>query len=207
MAIIIKYAHTPQEKDALYRLRHQVFVEEEGYMAPTADGKIQDRFDDYATTVNIIAVDNGQVIGGVRFTQANPLGMPPDEFFNSKSLALGASAQLGSGGQFCLLRTYRGSRLAIYLLGMAHHWSRSQGLSHILCAVNPEIQHLLGKIGYRTVGAEQYDAEKALAFVPMCLDLRDLCSSQHRFVKQQRGEVFHVPMPRHETRHHFRKAA
>ena len=76
-----------------------------------------------------------------------------------------------------------------------------------MCAVNPDIQHLLMKVGYKALAPVQYDEEKELAFVPMCLDLKDLCSSLHRFVKQQQGDVFQVPMPSRLAEMRYRKAA
>ena len=176
-------------------------------MAPNADGRITDRFDDYATTCNLIVVDDGRVVGGARCTQRDTLGMPPEEFYDFNGLGVAPSSRMGSASQFCLLQAYRNSRAAIYVMGMAHYWFKTQGLSHIICAINPEIQPLMTKVGYQALAPEQYDAAKGLAFVPMCLDMRDLCSSQYRFVKRQQGDVFYVSGATERLEVGYRKAA
>src|SRR5262249_7293735 len=47
MTLRVRVAQTTAELDAVFRLRHQVFVEEEGYMPPRPDRRIADRFDAY----------------------------------------------------------------------------------------------------------------------------------------------------------------
>jgi N-acyl-L-homoserine lactone synthetase len=45
MGVRSKIAATPDEIDAVFRVQHAVFVEEEGYMLKRPDRRLFDRFD------------------------------------------------------------------------------------------------------------------------------------------------------------------
>jgi len=192
MAILIKVAETAEEIDGLFRTRHKVFVEEGGYMAPRPDGRIFDRFDAYPNDAmaNIIAVDDGHVVGGVRVIKATAVGLPTDHFFDFSSYIRTDISEVGNGGMFCLESGYRQSRIAFYLMSMVHYWFLSKGLSQILVVINPEIKNLLTRVGYKPVAPEMYDEEQQLPFVPMILYMNDLSGFHRRFAETQQGDKF-----------------
>src|SRR5437588_8281557 len=126
MSICIKFAETTWETDELFRMRHRVFVEEEGYFTARPDGRIFDRFDAFPTTGNTIAVDDGRVIGGVRFVDQSLVGTPADDVFDFSPFTNGA-AKVGGAGMFCLEREYRHTRhLTFSVMAMGFYWAQSK---------------------------------------------------------------------------------
>src|SRR5260370_7246565 len=82
MTIRVKLAQTTNELDQLFRVRHRVFVEEDGYMPERPGRRIYDHFDAFPTTANVIAIADGRVVGGVRFTEPSSAASPPDAPFD-----------------------------------------------------------------------------------------------------------------------------
>lgn len=202
MEICVKFAETPEEMVGLFNTRHKVFVEEEGYMDPRPDGKIYDYFDAFPTTTNIIAVDDGQVIGGLRFTLPTGSDMPLNEFFDFYPYIPADGARIAHSSKYLLQQAYRRTRTAFYLMAMQHYLAFSRGVTHILGVVNPKIKNFVAKNGYKPVATEIYNEKKKLAFVPVILDMKKLSDFHLRFIKNQQGDVFCLPERRTALRTH-----
>jgi N-acyl-L-homoserine lactone synthetase len=186
MTICIKYAQATDEIDGIFRTRHKVYVEEEGYMAAQPDGRVYDRFDAYPTTVNIIAVDDGRVVGGARFCAPSTAGAPPDDFFDFAAY-LPDQARGGSGSMLCVERAYRRiPELAFSIMGMGFRWAREQGLSFIVGAANPDAQKFLVRLGFQPLAQARYDEHKRLLFIPVMLSMGNLSTKILAFLERQR---------------------
>ncbi len=193
MTICIKYAQTTDEIDGIFRTRHKVYVEEEGYMAAQPDGRVYDRFDAYPTTVNIIAVDDGRIVGGVRFCPSSTAGTPADDFFDFAAY-LPEHAKGGSGSMLCVECAYRRiPDLAFSLLGMGLRWAREQGLSSIIGAANPDVQKFLWRFGFQPLAQASYDEHKQLLFIPVILSMDNLSTKILAFLEHQRHDQCWVP--------------
>jgi len=185
MAIYVKMAETPQEIDGIFQTRHRVFVEEENDMPARLDSRFFDRFDAYPSTGNVIAVDDGRVIGGVRVVEATELGTPADEFFDFADYLPGDVVKLGAGSWFCLERKYRGlPRLSFALMGMSYRWALSRGISHIVCPIRPCAARLFWRNGYKPLASQLFVEKKKLHFIPAILDLKELNHRFMNFLKQ-----------------------
>jgi N-acyl-L-homoserine lactone synthetase len=193
MTICIKYAQTTDEIDGIFRTRHKVYVEEEGYMAAQPDGRVYDRFDAYPTTVNIIAVDDERVVGGVRFCAPSTAGTPTDDFFDFAAY-LPENMRGGSGSMLCVERAYRRiPELAFSLLGMGLRWAREQCLSCIIGAANPDVQTFLVRFGFQPLAHTTYDEHKRLRFIPVMLSMDTLSTKILTFLEQQRYDQCRIP--------------
>ena len=187
--ICIKYAEGTDEIDGIFRTRHKVYVEEEGYMAAQPDGRVYDRFDAYPTTVNIIAVDDGRVIGGVRFCAPSTAGTPTDAFFD-RAAYLPENTKGGSGSMLCVERAYRRiPELAFSIMGMGFRWVRKQGLSFIIGAANPDAQKFLWRLGFQPLAHARYDEHKRLLFIPVMLSMDNLSTKILAFLERQRCDL------------------
>lgn len=193
VAICIKYAEATDEIDSIFRTRHKVYVTEEGYMAAQPDGRIYDRFDTYPTTINIIAMDDGRVVGGVRFCAPSSAGVPADDFFDFANY-LPEGARSGGGSMLCVERAYRRvPELAFSLMGMGLRWARQRGLSWISGAANPDVQKFLLWFGFQPVAPAKYDPHKQLQFVPVVLSMDALNTKTLAFLEQQRSDQCWIP--------------
>lgn len=192
MPVRIKIARTTADLDAVFRLRHQVYVEEEGYMTPHADLRIADRFDAFPTTVNIAALVDGRVVGSIRYVEPSVAGTPADEFFDFTPYLPPEGARVGSASMLCVARDYRHvPRLKMAMIGMAHYWAISKGITHLLGPGNPEAESFLRRVmGYRPVAPRFYHEGKQLHTLPMIVCLDDLDDAFLTFLHRQNIEHF-----------------
>jgi N-acyl-L-homoserine lactone synthetase len=75
MPLRLKIAKTTAEKAAVYRFRHQVFVEEERRFRHSGN-HIIDQYDSFAETINVLAFDGHRPIGSIRVIMENDVGFP-----------------------------------------------------------------------------------------------------------------------------------
>jgi N-acyl-L-homoserine lactone synthetase len=184
MQIQIKLAETAAETDAVFKLRHQIFVEEMGVLKATPDGRLYDRFDAYASTNNIIALDQGRVIGGIRLTRWTEAGLPAEEFFDVTP-HIPALRQVCCASMLCIEAGYRGrNNLAPILVGTMCGRAAALGLSHVVSAINPAIERFLSQIGFQRLGTAKRDPKTQLPFIPMRLALADLRDWFRDFAQQ-----------------------
>ena len=184
MSFRVRIAATPREVDAVFRLRHRVFVEE-GYMDARPDGRIFDHFDAYPGTVNIVAVVADTVIGAVRYMQPTDAGSSVEEFFDPRPLApLGA--RLAVGSLLVVDPAYRGQpRVTVNLTAMGFYWAASLGLTHIVGVVNPDREEGFARSGFRRLGPVIHsDRIRRVPVQPMIADLESLTDRFTSFVRR-----------------------
>jgi N-acyl-L-homoserine lactone synthetase len=185
MSIRVRIASTAKERDALFRLRHRVYVEEEGYFIARPDGRIADRFDPYPTTANLVAVVDGCVVGTVRMAEQSDAGNPTDEFFDFRGHL--PDARICSGSMLCVTRAYRDApRLVFSLLGMAYFWAGSRGARFVIGVVNPDVAPFFAKIGARPVAEPVLHPHLGLTGIPVVIDLDHLPGGFPGFLDRQR---------------------
>jgi N-acyl-L-homoserine lactone synthetase len=187
MTIRVRIASTAQELDALFRLRHQVYVEEEGYFSARPDSRIADRFDPYPTTANLVAVIDGSVVGTVRMAEQSDAGNPTDEFFDFRGHLPEDDAKVCSGSMLCVARAYRDApRLVFSLLGMAYFWAGSRGARFVTGVVNPDVAAFFAKAGARPVAEPVLHPHLGLTGIPVVIDLDRLPGGFPAFLDRQR---------------------
>jgi N-acyl-L-homoserine lactone synthetase len=185
MGIRIRFAETTSDLDALFRLRHRVYVEENKWFPPQREGRLVDRFDAFENTVNVIAVVQGQVVGGVRFVEAGPVGLPADYFFDFSPF-LPDGARVASASMLCLEPHLRNSGgLVSAMLGMGYHWALNRGLTHLVAPSNPSLAPAFLGTGVRPVAEEFIHEETGLPVLPTILELAELDQRFLDFARRQ----------------------
>ncbi len=186
MTARIKIATTPEEIDAVFKIRHRVYAEEEGHMARRDDGRIYDRFDALPTAVNIIAVVDGQVVGTVRFMEGSLAGTSADTFFNfAPHLDGDHGRRIGASSQLAVAREYRKSGLSFSLLAMGCYWALGRGVTTLKSAANPDVLPMLLRMGWEPVAPEFFHEGYGLRCVPMVLELAKLNDKFLEFISRQ----------------------
>jgi N-acyl-L-homoserine lactone synthetase len=78
----VRVATNPEETDALFRLRHEIYVEEIGLYPPdhpyVHDGRVFDPYDDWST--HLMLYVDGVLKGGIRFTERRENRLELDDF-------------------------------------------------------------------------------------------------------------------------------
>lgn len=179
MPIRLKVARTEKELDDVFRLRHQVYVEERGKFSRRCDAhRIVDRFDAMPSVANIVAYDGDQAVATMRINRDSAIGLPPEAYFDFSSIrtrlesewceSTGQEPVLVSGGMLAVHAKWRNRRNVIFALfktaaGVMHGW----GATHVVGAISRETLSLYGRIGFEPIGEAVWVEEVNDELVPI----------------------------------------
>jgi len=181
MTMRVRRAFSAVELRDLYRIRHDVFVSQEGDMPPRKDAMIFDAFDSFPNTLNIVALDGDRVVGGIRFVEASAAGLPIESWFEVSAMIPDPAARIVAISLVCLHRSYRGATgIADAMLTAGLAWARSREATHIACAANPEAASFFARHGMRAVGCAELHHDHGLPFVRMVADLGEVADAPPR---------------------------
>ena len=174
MPIYMKAANTAREKDEVYRLRHQVFVEEERRFEHPSN-RIFDVFDTLEENINFIAMEGDEVVGSLRVTIDNPMGMPALEHYDFGPLMRRHSGKFAGIGWLCISERYRRHRgILPALFKMIVRETKERGVQHLIAPLHPPILPLLKRFGAKAVDAEFFSEELQVSMVPIHINFGDL---------------------------------
>jgi CRP/FNR family cyclic AMP-dependent transcriptional regulator len=183
MAIRIKVAKTAKELNDVYRLRHQVYVEGEGYFKDMPGDLIVDQFDCMPRVANIIAYEEEcqTPVGTMRLNCDSEVQLPCDEVFDfvpyrvevnhQRSLAGQSPAVVGSAGMLAIAEPWRHRRdvfLALFKMSadVGHAW----GTTHIVATVNVKTASIYRRLGFRVLGEQLWIPSIGESVLPICQD-------------------------------------
>ena len=174
MSTRIKIATSATEIDSLFRSRHQALVEELGSHFPQPDLRLLDRFDAFPDTHNVLASVAGTVVGGVRLCPAGQDCALSELHDFSSNLPDGAVA--GSLTRFHLLEDHQdaGQRLGLSMLYMATTIAARDGMTHLLCCLEPKVSRLAQSIGFQQVAPRFSTEPTGQERIPMVQNLVQL---------------------------------
>ena len=143
MPIVFKVAKSAKEKEAIFKLRHKVFVEQEqrfDHQLP----HIVDMFDCFNEGINIMAVRDAEVIGSIRVVLDNPVGLPAAEHYDFSSQIHNVEGKCACFGWLCTLKEYRTyPGLLFGLIKVAVHEMKRYGARHVIATLHPPLMRLL----------------------------------------------------------------
>jgi N-acyl-L-homoserine lactone synthetase len=191
MSVRIRLARTAEDLDAVFRLRHRVFAEEEGIFGLQADGRVVDRFDTYPITGITLAEIDGHAVGTYRITEVTPVGTSTDEWYDFGP-HLPSGTRAGAASLLAVEREFRERPgLVFSLLAMLYSWAANRGLTMLTAAVRPSVLPTATNHEWRTVGPQQVSSTHGLPFYPVVLRLEDLPARFVRFFKtHKRPQLF-----------------
>lgn len=165
MPIRLKVARTERELDDVFRLRHQVYVQERGKFSTerVGDGRIVDRYDAVPSVANIVAYDGDQAVAAMRVNRDSPIGLPAEEYYDFSAVRReicsrwrgdpAAGPVIVSGSMLAIRKEWRNRRNVIFALfktaaGVMHGWRAT----HVIGSISEETLSLYGRIGFKPVG-------------------------------------------------------
>lgn len=189
MSVKIKVAEEDLTREAIFRGRYQVYVEEMGAMPSQETQMILDSFDTFNATVNIACIADKEVIGGLRMTEKlAPLGTPADHLFDF-SPYYPPEAKCVSSSMLFMRKPYRGrSELVMGLFLMGYFWAVKRGAEYLLAPVNPPVGAKLKRMGFKQVADD--GESHGLPIRPMLWDLSQVNSIFLRFLEMQQLNTF-----------------
>jgi len=187
MSIHIGLARTAVELDAVFKLRHRVFVEDEIY-EPRLSGRVVDRFDAFPEVACVAARVDKEIVGTLRVMEYSPAGASADDYFDFTPY-LPAEGRPGSASQLAVHPDYRTVPGLIFsMVAMGYSWAMQRGLTHLTAAARPEVRATLVQAGWKVLGETFFHEGHGLPVQPMLLDLCDLNPRFEDFIGRQRVE-------------------
>jgi len=165
MAIRVKAAESAKELADVYKLRHQVYVEGEGYFKDHPGDHIVDQFDTLPEVINVIAYKGNTAIGTIRLNKDSDIGLPCDEIYDfshyraqekAKAKAEGLPEPIFcSGGMLAIAEDWRNRRdLFQALFRMTLDVGGQWGGTHVLLTVNVKSASIYKRLGFETISDE-----------------------------------------------------
>ena len=175
MPIYLKAATSALEKDCVFKLRRKVFVEEECRFEHSSD-RILDFYDAMEESANFIACEDGEVVGSLRVTIQNDVGLPAFDHYDFRPLMEAKWPDLFANiGWLCVSKKYRSHRgLLPALFKMAVRESKKKGAKHLIAPLHPPLLPLLKRFGARAIDKEFFSEEMGVSMVPIHVDFNDL---------------------------------
>ncbi|MCB9663090.1 MAG: cyclic nucleotide-binding domain-containing protein [Alphaproteobacteria bacterium] len=172
MIVRVKVAETDAEKDALFEARHRCYVEQGEWMDPRPDGRIVDVYDGLSVSVNFMAVCDGVVVGGVRYTEENPLGTVADEMFDFTPHLTGTKR--ASPSMFFVDHAFQHAPAVVRgITNTFHHYAVHAGCDETYAACSPTAWPTVKKFGVVELADDVLVGRNGLPFIPYKLAASD----------------------------------
>lgn len=186
MAIALKVARSPKEKDDALWVRHQVYVIEDGKFGgkPLRGERIVDRFDVIPEVAHLIAYDGDEPIATMRVNCDRGLGLPSEEHFDfgpwrhqieqQATEAQNPTPIVTSGGMLAVREGWRSRRDVIRALyKIFASVMLSWNASHVIASVNHETVTIYRRFGFSPIGDKTWVEEIGNHIVPMAAKAED----------------------------------
>lgn len=139
-----------RDRDAIARLRHEVYAHELGQHLPNSAARLHDPLDAY--NVFLVARAGDEIAGFISLTPPNRGPLSIDKYFSRAALPFAIDAKLYEVRLLTVLKPHRGRELATLLMFAALRWVESHGGESLVAIGRREILDLYLRLGLRAVG-------------------------------------------------------
>ena len=183
MTVRIGLVTTGHQIDAVCRLRHQVLVEEDGYLTPRPGRRIRDRFDGTPGSFSVTAHVGDNLVGSVRITHRGARGSAADDYFDF-SPYLKNSQRVGSANHLVVRKAYRTKpNLTFSMVATGYAEAEKSGMTHLIGSANPLTAGRFVESGWRSLCDPFWSKSHGLWVQPIMLELRQLAPRFRHFIK------------------------
>ncbi|BAT61447.1 isovaleryl-homoserine lactone synthase [Variibacter gotjawalensis] len=124
-----------EEMEQHFRLRHKIFVEERGWRELARDdGREIDAYDD-GHSEYLLAIDNGRVVGGMRFRSTLRSNMLGDIFSELVDSDIPCARDVLECSRYFVIRDRRAGRVDLRLLAAAQAYCLEEKISEMTAVV------------------------------------------------------------------------
>lgn len=168
----VELASTSAEREAVFRLRHDVYVGECGYPFASAEPRLTDPLD--ATATIFLLKVHGCLMGTVRVNSIQGLPSPQaaEERYRLSSFGEHPPEKVFLGSRAILLPSARGGRLFRYLFREIFRWGLANEVQLTIIDSSPALVPLYLRLGWVRYADNFQDAALGER-VPMVLHLND----------------------------------
>jgi len=197
LPIRLKIATTPSELDDVYKVRYQVYVEEDSKFknVKLENKRLFDLFDSLASVANIVAYDGDIPIATLRLNLDSEVGLPSEEYFDFSSyrceLMRQGESVLVSCGMLAISEKWRRKRDVLQALfkmaiGIGYHWGTTNGIA----SVNKETVTMYDRMGYEKLSEPIWIESIGNYIVPMAADYKEIHGWAFRGLLESTLDVF-----------------
>ncbi len=192
---------TPQDREAIYRLRHEVYARELSQHRENGDGRLSDALDAFNTY--IVATIAGEIVGFISVTPPGHGAYSMDQYVACGQLPFPFDAHLHEVRLLTVIRECRGRQIAALLMYAAFRWVESHGGTRIMAIGRREVLELYLKAGLQTVGLTVASGAVTFEVVQTTIQslrgrlerFTDILSKLEREIDWQLGLPFQKPAP------------
>lgn len=140
-----------EEREAIYRLRHEVYARELGQYALRPDGRLTDALD--AFNIYLVAFDGKDIIGFVSITPPGHGLYSVDKYLKRDQLPFPVDDKLYEVRILTIPETSRRRMLALALMYASFRWVESHGGTRIMAIGRHEVLSMYHRVGLKDAGA------------------------------------------------------
>lgn len=141
---------TPEQRETIYRMRHEVYARELRQHAENSEGMLTDPLD--AFNEYITASLDGEVVGFVSITPPGHGRYSIDKYLKRDELPFPCDERLYEVRLLTVAAPYRGRPIAGLLMYAALRWIAHRGGKRIVAIGRREVLDLYRKVGLQTLG-------------------------------------------------------
>ncbi|MFK5921526.1 MAG: histidinol-phosphate aminotransferase family protein [Verrucomicrobiota bacterium] len=150
-----------EDREEIYRIRHDVYASELGQHAENPTGKLQDDLDSF--NHYLLAKINGKIFGFVSITPPDKNSYSIDKYFERNQLPIEFHPALYEIRLLTVLKSRRNRELPLLLIHAAYRWVEAHGGTHVIAIGRREVIDLYQRFGLQVLdhsvkaGAVNYD--------------------------------------------------
>lgn len=179
---------TPEDRGAIYRLRHDVFARELRQYDLNEDGILRDRLDDHNVYV---IIKRGETLAAITsITPPGPHGYSVDKYIQREDMPFPVNDRTYEVRLFTVRDEFRGSGDVTLLMYAAYEWVRARNGERVIALGREEVLPLYERSGFKRFphvvqsGSVTYHLISALM-----TDLDELAAERARSLEAARSSV------------------
>ena len=141
---------TAEERETIYRLRHEVYARELDQYSIQSDGRLTDALD--AFNIYLVASDGTEIHGFISITPPGHGKYSVDKYLKREQLPFPVDNRLYEIRIMTVPKSSRGTVLASILMYAAFRWIESHGGTRIMCIGRHEIYSIHMRVGLKDTG-------------------------------------------------------
>ncbi len=139
-----------EDREEIFRLRHEIYARELGQHAVNPSGALRDKLDE--SNLYLTARCSGEIAGFVSLTPPRAPSFSVDKYFARAALPFTFDDRLYEVRLLTVLSPHRGRELATLLMYAAYRWVESHGGTRIVGIGRREVMDLYRRVGLQPVG-------------------------------------------------------
>jgi len=143
---------TNQDRNTIYRLRHEVYARELGQHEENSERRLQDSLDKFNTYIT--ASVDGEIVGFISITPPCHRSYSVDKYISRDELPFLIDNTLYEIRILTVVKAHRGRQIAAALMYAALRWVESHGGKRIVAIGRLEVLNIYRKAGLRTLNRQ-----------------------------------------------------